>query len=374
MSAARSAAGTAKQAGNPVLRRVETVAPRRATGLVAAVYEQVAREFATVPPITIHSAVPEILAGMWCVTREAFIVGRAGRARREMVAAGVSRTNMCPYCVEVHSAMLHATRDHDLARKLSSDAGAEEAAQAEPLIRWALSTREPQAPALANPPFSAREAPQILGTAVAFHFINRMVNIFLEGSPAPAPMRAAALKPLIGRIIGATLGKRMTGVDAKPGLSLALLPDAALPEQFRWAEPDPAVAGAIARMASAIERHGSTCLPEAAIETVRARVAAWTGEDPGLGLQWLEDALAPLASEKDRAAARLALLAALASYRVDDAAIASFRKHFPQDRQLIATAAWGSFEAVKRLSEWIAGPSAKSSKDNGTAIQLGANR
>lgn len=273
MSAALSLAGTAKQSGK-LLRRVETVAPWGATGLVASVYEQVAREFAIVPPITIHSAVPEILAGLWCLTREAFIVGRAARARREMVAAGISRTNSCPYCVEVHSAMLHATRDHDLARKLSSDAEAAEAARTEPLIRWALSTREPHAPTLANPPFSAREAPQILGTAAAFHFINRMVNIFLEASPVPALMRAPALKPLIGRFIGATLGKRMAGVDAKPGLSLALLPDAALPEQFRWAEPESAVAGAIARMASAIERHGSACLPEAAMETVRARVAA----------------------------------------------------------------------------------------------------
>ena len=370
MSAAPSIAAGANRA----LRRVQTVTRRGATDLVAAVYAQAAREFAVVPPITIHSPVPEILAGMWSLTREAFIVGRPGRARREMVAAGVSQTNKCPYCVEVHSAMLHATRDHDLARKLSSDAGAEEAAQAEPLIRWAISTRDPQAPALAHPPFSPAEAQQILGTAAAFHFINRMVSIFLEESPVPAPVRASILKPLMRRLIGATLGKRMTGVEAMPGLSLALLPDAALPEQFRWAEPDPAVAGAIARMASAVERHGSASLPEAAVETVRACMAAWTGEDLGLGRQWLEDALAPLKSEKDRAAARLALLAALAAYRVDDAAIVSFRKHFPEDRQLIAVAAWGSFEAVKRISEWIAGPPADSSKDNGTAIELEANR
>jgi AhpD family alkylhydroperoxidase len=341
---------------------------------VASVYAQVARDFAIVPPITIHSAVPEILAGVWCMTREAFIVGRAGRARREMVAAAVSRTNECPYCVEVHSAMLHATRDHDLARRLSSDAGAEEAAQAEPLIRWALSTRDPHAPMLADPPFSPAEAPQILGTAAAFHFINRMVSIFLENSPVPGPMRAAVLKPLMGRILGATLGKRMTGVDAKPGLSLPLLPDAGLPPQFLWAAPDPAVAGAIARMASVIESQGAACLPEAARDAVRTRVAAWTGEDPGLGLQWLEQTLAPLAREKDRAAARLALLAALAAYRVDDATIASFRKHFPEDRQLVAAAAWGSFEAVKRLSKWIAGPSAKSSMPGGEAMQYEVNR
>ena len=112
MSAAPSMAADAKSPGNRAIRSVEAVSSGSATGLVASVYGQVAREFAIVPPITIHSVVPEILAGMWCLTREAFIVGRAGRARREMVAAAVSRTNECPYCVEVHSAMLHATSDH----------------------------------------------------------------------------------------------------------------------------------------------------------------------------------------------------------------------------------------------------------------------
>jgi AhpD family alkylhydroperoxidase len=74
-------------------------------------------------------------------------------ARREMVAAAVSRTNACPYCVEIHSAMLRVTRDHDLARKLQTDAGAAEAVRREPLIRWAFSTREPRAEVLAHPPF-----------------------------------------------------------------------------------------------------------------------------------------------------------------------------------------------------------------------------
>ncbi len=85
-----------------------------ATGLVATIYEQMADEFAIVPPLTIHSVVPDILAGVWCLSREAFVVGPGGRVRREMVAAAVSRSNACPYCVEVHSAMLHATQDHEV--------------------------------------------------------------------------------------------------------------------------------------------------------------------------------------------------------------------------------------------------------------------
>ncbi len=369
MSGAPTTSGAFERSGDRSVRHVRSVARRAATGLVAAVYRQAAREFVVVPPLTIHSAVPEILAGLWCVTREAFIVGRAGRARREMVAAAVSRTNACPYCVEVHGAMLHAARDHDLARQLQSEAGAAEAARAEPLIRWALSTRDPGAEALARPPFGAQEAPQFLGTAAAFHFINRMVNIFLEPSPAPRGLRAARVRSLIGRIVGATLGRRVIGVEAEAGLSLALSPNADLPRQFGWAAPNPAVAGAFARMAAAIERQGGAVLPQAARQAVRARVAQWSGEDPGLGSSWMDETLAPLASEKDRAAARLALLAALASYRVDDTTIAAFRAHFPEDRQLIAASAWGSFEAVKRLSEWLAGPRT----DVATPTAWGAN-
>jgi hypothetical protein len=63
------------------------------TGLVAAVYTQIEEEFALVPPLTIHSPIPEILASVWCVEREGYIVGRAGRADRESVAAAVSKTN-----------------------------------------------------------------------------------------------------------------------------------------------------------------------------------------------------------------------------------------------------------------------------------------
>jgi alkylhydroperoxidase family enzyme len=68
------------------------------------VLDQAAREFQMVPPITIHSADPQLMAGLWCLTREASVVGAKGRAAREAVAAAVSRLNACPYCVTVHSA------------------------------------------------------------------------------------------------------------------------------------------------------------------------------------------------------------------------------------------------------------------------------
>jgi hypothetical protein len=48
------------------IKYVTPVAYGRAEGLVAAVYRQMGEEFAIVPPLTICSPVPEILAALWC--------------------------------------------------------------------------------------------------------------------------------------------------------------------------------------------------------------------------------------------------------------------------------------------------------------------
>lgn len=322
---------------------------------MAAVYDQIAEEFALVPPMTLHSPAPEILAALWCVSREAFVVGRAGRARRETVAAAISRINECPYCVEVHTGMRHAAAEHRLASTLLTGERANSAAQGNPLVAWGLATRSPGAAILADPPFAPGEAPQILGTAVVFHFINRMVNIFLDKTPMPVALHRNALRNLAGRLFGATLGRKILHIDAAPGRSLSLLPDAPLPEDFQWARGNPAVAGALARMARTIELQGAACLPPSVTRLARDHLANWTGGDPGLGGQWLTDTVAPLASEKKRAAARLVLLAALAAYRADGRIVGDFQRHFPMPQHLVTATAWGSFEAARRISTWLDG-------------------
>lgn len=333
---------------------VNPVPRGRASGLVAAVYTQLEQEFALVPPLTIHSPIPEILAGVWCVAREGYIVGRAGRADRESVAAAVSKTNECPFCIEVHSAMLHAASKHSLARALLGD-GTTGSGENPPLVQWALATRHPGAAILATPPFPPEASPQILATAIAYHYINRMVNVFLDESPMPVKIRSLALKSAVGRMMGRLVGRRIVAVDAQPGRSLALLPEAELPPEFNWARTNPAVAGALARFASTAEDHGRRVLPLSVRRVVESQLSAWNGENPGLDLQWLERSVAPLDSAAEQAAARLALLTALASYRVDEAVVGEFKSHYPQETDLVAVTAWASFKAVQRLSTWIAG-------------------
>lgn len=330
------------------VRHLSPVKRAKATGLVAEVYAALDREFALVPPLTIHSVCPEVLAGAWAAMREAFIVDPDHRAVREAVASGVSLANQCPYCVDIHTAMLDAGGNHALADSIRNAGGGTDT-----LIAWAKATGEYGAPELEHPPFPARLVPQMLGTAVLFHYINRLVSVFLKESAAPLPLRSPLSRKLFGRAFGGTVGKHLLSARAVPGESLQLLPDAALPSEFAWAAADPAIAGGLARFNAAVEAAGREYVPEPARVVVLERIEAWGGEDMPLSNRWLDEAVAGLVHAEHQASARLALQTALAAYRVDDAMIAAFRQHFSGDAALFATAAWSSLAATRRLAEWM---------------------
>lgn len=327
---------------------------RDARGLVAIVFDQMRREFQLVPPISIHAAVPELLAGVWSMIRESMVAGHISRAEREAIPAAVSHINECPFCVDVHSSMLHGGSEHEVARAmLAGQVDQLPDSRIGNISRWALATRSPGAEILRTPPFSMEEAPELIGTGVAFHYINRMVNVFMDESPFTVlPKWLRWTKGLMPRVAGKAIAKRVLGVSVTPGKSLDLLPDAELPPEFSWAESNPAVAGAWARLSAVAEQAGAEVLSDEVRDLVREHVETWNGDDPGMSRRWVEDAVAGL-REPDQAAARLTLLTALASYQVDQQVIHEFRQHYPSDAQLITATAWASFTAARRISSWL---------------------
>jgi AhpD family alkylhydroperoxidase len=326
----------------------------RVDGLAARVFEQLAAEFQIVPPITLHLPNIRLMAGVWGTGRECLVVGQAGRADREAVAAAVSQINTCPFCVDVHGAMLHGAGNGALAEELlSGEENPEMPARTRNLVHWARATLSPGAEILRNPPFSIAEAPQILGTAVCFHYLNRMVNVFLEKSPLPGP--AASFRKTGARVFGSLVGRRIVALDAEPGRFLLASGAMPLPVEFRWAANSPHVAGALQRFAGAAEEAGRESLDAEVRELVSDRVTRWDGVPPGPSRAWAEEAAAPL-SKDQQPAARLALLTALASYQVDEKIVNDFRKHRPSDSDLVNTAAWASYTAAKRISGWLFAP------------------
>ena len=182
--------------------------------------------------------------------------------------------------------------------------------------------------------------PEAIAVALTFHYLNRMVNVFLGESPlppeVPGPMRGGAL-----RVLGAMMGSQARRIRP-PGDSLDLLPDAPLPPDLAWASPYPHLAGAVARAEAAMTAAGERSVPARVRELVSERVETWDGKPPGLSRAWADEAVKGLPAA-ERASGRLALLTALASYQAGPVA-ADLGKG---DRVLVETTAWASMTAAR---------------------------
>ncbi|MEU5726438.1 carboxymuconolactone decarboxylase family protein [Micromonospora sp. NPDC047738] len=335
------------------IRYVTPVAPAAAPPPVAALYDQVERDFGVLaPPVVLHSPEPDALAACWAMLRETLVAtGRVDRGVKEAVAAAVSVANRCPYCVEVHGTTLDALAGGPDATAVARDrVDLVTDPEMRRMATWARHSGARESSDRPAPPFGPAQAPEVIGVAVTFHYINRMVNIFLDDSPLPtaAPV---AVRSALRRLLRTVM--RHTGRTARAaGAARGQLPAAALPPDLGWARGSAPVADAFARAGAAIEAAGARALAPQVRDRVVAEVSRWDGRPLGPSRSWTRAAVADLPAAQ-RPVARLALLAALASYQVDASVIDDARGAGLDDRGLIAATSWASLTAARRIGAWM---------------------
>ncbi len=345
------------------IRYVSPVPPRAAEGLVATVYAQAERDFGMLaPPVALHSPAPLPLAAAWVMLRETLLAsGQASRAEKEVVAAAVSAANTCPYCVSVHTAAVRGLVRGPVPAQIAAgrieeiaDRRLREVAR---YARWG--GRPGQELDVPGGYF-----PELAGVAVTFHYLNRMVNVFLPGSllPPRAPK-------MVGAAFLRVLGSVMLSADASSEATLGLLPEAPLPAEFVWAVRRPRVAAALSRAAAAIGQAGQLAVPRPVRELVLDRLSSWDGQPPGPSRTWAEAATGGLAAA-DRPAGRLALLTALASYQVSPADVDEVRPL--GDEELIGLTSWASMAAARRIGSWLGESVARPRRPETTGGRKGA--
>lgn len=302
--------------------------PKSATGEMADVYAQLATDFGIKDATTfvVLSASPPLLTATWALMRESLLAGRASRTGKELVAAGVSLANRCPFCATAHAVLLHATGDHRLAETVLRGGEPEDPGDRS-LLAWGKDMSRPR-------PFPEHETAEYVGTALAFHFINRVVSSLLSEQMLPGGLEKYRLvRRTAGRSLAATVRR-----DLRPGTSLTLLGTAG--EAPPWAAGSP-VGTAYGALLSAA-RQGAGLLSDEDAAFVRQSVAGWDGVAP-LPLN------APLPSRAERPGARLALLAARAPYRITDEDVAAWRLPPFTDHCLVHLIAFGAICAVERV-------------------------
>ena len=326
------------------------------SSLVGQVYTQIRHDFGLVSdPFKLHAPVPELLAGMWAIVRETTVVGQVPWVLKEAVAAAVSQTNACPYCVEIHAAVASVRANQPLAPLLMQERTAD---ITDPSLRavvtWAQATRSPGSAPLLHPPFTAQEAPEIMGVTVVYNYINRMVQVFLPESLLPSIVRGGWPGSVAWRLVGRKLA-RSRDQERSAGASLQFVPTSDLPSEFSWAAPSPTISRALAGWAAVVEHVGAEMLAPKVRALVADLLHGWQGEPLPLSRAWVNQAVASL-PEADHAAGKLALLAAVAPHQIDAEIIRSFRGQQEADAPLVGVVAWASFQAARRIASWLQVP------------------
>jgi len=321
--------------------RFFTPAPAKAAGgLTAEVYRQLRDDFlGPVPVFQALSAAPEVLAATWALMREALLAGDASRADREVVATAVSWANGCRFCVDAHVMLLHALGEHELAEVIAQGGTPPQSRHAE-LARWAEASRSPVAAAWTSP-----YGPEVTGTLLAFHFINRIVSALLDPDLLPGGMQRL---PLV-RSAGGRLFAKTAREPKKPGRSLALL-DIGTAAAPAWAGDSP-VGVAYASLKNAAAK-GGDLLSEVARQTVTAIVRWEDGQYPAWPAEWASELIRDLTGT-DRAGTRIALLAAFAPGAITPADVVVWRLSYPSDADLVRLVAYGAITATDHIARQL---------------------
>ncbi len=332
------------------LQYLVPVKPSEAEGLVAQVYSQIKQDFGRiVEPFTLHSPIPQLLAGVWMASRESELVGDVPRETKEAIAACVSKLNQCPYCVDAHTIMLTAIGDKQTAQQIAKEQYQNiRNPKTRKIAEWTLATLSPDSKIINNPPFKAEEAPEIIGTTVFYHYINPLVTIYLGKTPLPLPILRTPMKRIASRLF-----KKAVNRLKKPGTSLYLLPEGSLPEDLTWAEDSPHVADAYARFAAVIEDIEKTYVPMITRKTINQHIDEWSPDAQQNEIQWIREKTAKMDSLAKIATA-LALLTINDPYRIDKKTINRFQRHCSQKNQLLAITAWASFIKATKIGTWLA--------------------
>lgn len=335
------------------MRFIEPVRQGEATGLLAQTYDLVEKfmggpAVARNGPFLAQSPDAELLAAFWSVAYETVLVdGRVPRADKHAIAAIVSQINECTFCVQTHAFYSGLEGDAaDTGHLLGGQTAGIADERRRRLAEWAAASRDPSSAMLRTPPFTPEEAPEVIGTAVAFHYLDRVVTFFngtdgVDVGDTPFSVVDSLTRAAIER-------------HREPGASLPAVTSAQLPEDLRWAASSPHIAAAFAAFSATVEAAGESVLEEPERACVAAAVEAWDGADPPFGKEWADEAVARLEPESSRARARLALMAALAPQRMDEATVEAFKRERPTDRELVDAVAWAASRTARRIASWLA--------------------
>ncbi len=327
------------------VKYIRTYGIKDAHGIIKKINQQIADDLMLVPPNSLSTPSERVHPLRWASIREFLVVeSHVPRASKETIAATISELNTCPYCEEAHETALSALGDKATRNE-----------KLKAIIEWSQNTRSPHATIIQNPPFTAIEAPEIIGTALLFHSTNRLVSIFLAESMLPGIIGNKFFKKAALNFTAKTIMKDFVEKKVEAGHALQFIGQHEIPKHLQWANSVPAYAQIFTAQESVLAEIEKDLIPPTSARILREAISAWQGEDMPLGRSWLADLTKDI-SEEEKSSATIILLAAFAPHTVTENDIRAFQENNPSDKDLLETCFWSIEMLTNKVATWITKP------------------
>lgn len=329
---------------------ISSIKPSQARGEVKEVYKQLKKEMGdVVEPISMHALIPELLKSNWRVLREALVVeDKVKRKYKEAVASAISSLNDCPYCVDAHTIMMIGLNDKQTAKAIDKqDLNLVQDPRAKELLEWAYNSKYFHSENIVNPPFSKAEAPEIIGTAVFFHYLNRMVTVFL--GETILPLNISFLKGIMKKM-AAMMFSKVLNEEKQPG-KVTENPDMSqFGNPFYWSKNTPRIENALSSFYVVAHQIGEKYIPEQVFNFMIEEIAEWEGSEYVKSSD-LEMKLSQV-DEENSSLAKMLYLVSFAPYRITEKQINELRKEYSlSDEAILGMFSWASFMTASKIGK-----------------------
>jgi hypothetical protein len=308
----------------------------------------------------------EMIAGpCWTLLYESMLAHtKVDRYSKEAVAAAVSRSNACHYCIDANSKFMLASpspaKDGTDASMRVEDTSA--------LQDWAASTRYTPSNAMAGSisiPFRPDQAPEIVGVVIAYNFINRVAEAFVGDFPLSRLPKSIqqGIDPLVLAYL-----RRSARVVNPPGESFHVLAasdpvygSSNVPIERAEEELPSAIRKVLKRHANmllaaevwsrACARAVRSTLRKESRDIVRNFAHSWDGRQR-LSTQWATEMAAESPHESDRLLLHVALLTVVGGNQLSDSELRAAVSARGDDAA-VNVVAYAAAEAAKVIAERV---------------------
>jgi len=315
------------------VHRIEYVSPNKADGQIKKIYDQANKELGlAADPLLLHSGSADFLELFYTLGREILLVkNNLARITKDFIATVVSKENKCPYCEDVHTISVNSI-DNNISFK--------------PLFNDRANSRREQKSIMDllkekfDIDLSAEGLEEAYSVILYFHYTNRMVNVFVDGTHLP--------DNFLGKIyewLGKVFLRKYVNFKLQTGLYNTV--NQIGYNSYDWIHKNQIIKNRLISMDEYLSDRIHEILSADLISLLQQMLSEWDGQPMPLSGKWLTDSLRKI-NEENKDIATLMLLVAFASYRVTDELINTLIKKGFNNSAILFITGWSALEAAKR--------------------------